>query len=209
MAPLKCKEEKKSLKKRFGRKLSRLVFRSFKRKRKEIIGWGNKHPDTHDLLNFAEKWLRQWKDDVRHINFGEDVLVWTSRLCEEFVRRSFSAYDIVTGRVSPALVETIAKGVIQGLGEVADDLYRISGREPPKKKLKSVVPKKKQTPKPVTEQQPISEVPPIVTESEQDAVPVAQNLVRTCCVCEELLPDGSAIVIGGEAYCQRHGANIK
>ena len=209
MAPQKFKEEKKSLKRRFGRKLSKLVFGAFKRKRSEIVGWGNRHPDTHDLLNFAEKWLEQWKYDARHIDFGDDVLERTSRLCEEFVRRSFPANDIVTQRVSPALVESIAKNILQGLRDIVDDLYRVAGKERPKKKDKPKVVKKRQAPKPVAEQQPASETSPTVTVLEKEAVPVARDLVRTCCVCEELLSDGQAIVIGGEAYCQRHGAKIK
>jgi hypothetical protein len=213
MASSKYKEEKKSLRKRFGRNLSRLVFRSFKRKRKDIIHWGNRHPSTSDLFELAERWLEQWKYDVRHIDFGDDVFTRTARLCEEFVRRSFSANEIVTQRVSPALVETIAKLIIQGLKDITDDLYRVAGKERPKKKVKSVVPKKKQTPKPVPEvkQQPAVEGSPTATGLEKDLTPTARSSDRTCCVCKdgELIPVDQAIVIGGEAYCQRHGASIK
>ena len=211
MTSLKYKEAKKSLKKRFGRKLSKLIFGAFKRKRKEIICWGNRHPDTHDLLSFAEKWLEQWKYDARNINFGDDVLERASRLCEEFVRRSFSANDIVTQRVSPGLVEAIAKNILQEIRDIVDDLYRVAGKERPKKKDKPKVVKKEQIHKSesVMEQQPAVEISPTVTVLEKEAVPVVRDLVRTCCVCEELLPDGQAIIIGGEAYCQRHGAKIK
>lgn len=131
--------KRRYLKKKFGEKLSKLVFMAYKKARREMYGAYGTCPSAYDILNFAKKWLEQWKEIAISSDSECDLFVMTCQLCGELVRRTFSARDIVTERISPGLVETIAKNITCGLGKIKEELYSVVEREMPKKRRYSAV----------------------------------------------------------------------
>jgi len=76
------------------------------------------------LYNLTCSWLCEWKKAFKESHNPEDLLTWTRNISQELARRSFSALEVVSGKITENSTEKIARLINATIAPHMEDLER-------------------------------------------------------------------------------------
>ena len=67
------------------------------------------------LFYHVSKWIKKRKREIKQAHLPENIFHWTCHMSLELTRRSFSAWQIVSGKISERSLESITRNINSNL----------------------------------------------------------------------------------------------